>query len=98
MLNPRKLVQGRVYEAEQDIPPHNDQSERTDPQDKYDGGYVVNAGDSAACGKSFTSVKQEYEARKIWTRKGGAETQVDLADDDPEGADWPPSVRAGTSP
>ena len=71
---------------------------------------VVNAGDSAACGKSFTSVTQEYE--EDLDKKGGAETQVDLGDDDPEGAevgnscsrcggtlaDWPPSVRAGTSP
>ena len=70
----------------------------------------VNARDSAACGKSFTSVTQEYE--EDLDKKGGAETQVDLADDDPEGAevsdscsrcggtlaDWPPSVRAGTSP
>ena len=71
---------------------------------------VVNARYCAACGISFTSVTQEYE--EDLDKKGGAETQVDLADDDPEGAevgdscsrcggalaDWPPSVRAGTSP
>ena len=71
---------------------------------------VVNAGDSAACGKSFTSVTQEYEEDLY--KKGGAETQVDLGDDDPEGAevghscsrcggtlaDWSTSVRAETSP
>ena len=42
---------------------------------------VVFARDSAACGKSFTSVTQEYEGDL--DKKGGAETQVDLADDDP---------------
>ena len=70
---------------------------------------VVNARDSAGCGKSFTRVTQEYE--EDLDKKGGAETQVDLAND-PEVAevgnscsrcggtlaDWPPSVRADTSP
>ena len=71
---------------------------------------VVNTRDSAGCGKSFTRVTQEYE--EDLNKKGGAETQVDLADDDPEGAeigdscsrcggtlaDLAPRVRAGTSP
>ena len=71
---------------------------------------VVNAPYSAACGKSLTSVTQEYE--DDLDKKGGAQTQVDLGDDDPEGAevsdscsrcggtlaDWPLSVRAGRSP
>lgn len=71
---------------------------------------VVKARDSAACGKSFTSVTQDYE--EDLDKKGGTETQVDLGDDDPEGAEVcnscsrcggnlaekPPSVRAGTSP
>ena len=59
---------------------------------------------------SFTSVTQEYE--EDLDKKGGAQTEVDLGDDDPEGAEVcnscsrcggtlagkPPSVRAGTSP
>ena len=71
---------------------------------------AVNARDSATCGKSFTRVTQEYE--EDLDKKGGAETQVDLADDDPEGAevgdscsrcggtlaDWPPRVCADSSP
>ena len=46
---------------------------------------VVNTRDSAGCGKSFTRVTQEYE--EDLDKNGGAETQVDLADDDPEGAE-----------
>ena len=46
---------------------------------------VVNAGDSAACRKSFTRVTQEYE--EDLDKKGRAETQVDLGVDDPEGAE-----------
>ena len=74
---------------------------------------VVNARDSAAYGKSF--IVHECHARVYEVdldKKGGAQTEVDLGDDDPEGAevcnscsrcggtsaDKPPSVRAGTSP
>ena len=46
---------------------------------------VVNARDSAACGKSFTSVTQEYE--EDLDKNGGDQTQVDLGDDAPEGAE-----------
>ena len=46
---------------------------------------VVSTRDGAGCGKSFTRVTQEYE--EDLDKKGGAETQVDLADDDPEGAE-----------
>ena len=46
---------------------------------------VVNARDSAGCGKSFTRITQEYE--EDLDKKGGAETRVDLADDDPEGGE-----------
>ena len=46
---------------------------------------VVNTRDSAGCGKSFTRVTQEYE--EDLKKKGGTETQVDLADDDQEGAE-----------
>ena len=46
---------------------------------------AVNARDSADCGKSFTRVTQECE--EDLDKKGGAETQVDLADDDSEGAE-----------
>ena len=59
---------------------------------------------------AFTSVTQEYE--EDLDKKGGAQTEVDLGDDDPEGpevcnscsrcggtlADKPPSVRADIAP
>ena len=44
---------------------------------------VVNARGIAVCGKSFTRVTQKYE--KDLDKKGGAETQVDLADDESGG-------------